>query len=132
MKNMNTKGISPLKTQGFNERASSFANNATPVQADIMQTARHRARYILISPNQSIDTMCHIHAAKRIVVLDGCACVMLDGCASQVLEGATLRIPAGIEHSITNAGKIPLAVLELRTGPYLGDDDRLDDRPSLN
>jgi mannose-6-phosphate isomerase-like protein (cupin superfamily) len=43
-----------------------------------------------------------------------------------VLEGATLRIPAGIEHFIANAGKIPLAVLEMRTGPYLEDDDQLD------
>ena len=129
MKNITIKRSRPDLPSGFHDSKAIFVNHGksqgAKIEADIMQTARHRTRYVQLAPHQSLDPMCHIYAAKRLVILDGCAQVILDGKEVQMLEGASLRIPAGVEHSVENVGKITLALLELRTGSYLGDDDQM-------
>ena len=72
----------------------------------------------------------HHHRAEHWVVVKGTAKVTIDGVNSLVSENESVYIPIGAVHSLENPGKIPIALIEIQTGSYLGEDDivRIEDR----
>ena len=86
---------------------------------------RSRVSVTTVEPEQQSQISCHIHASKQIIVLDGYAEVDIQNARIALFEGQSTHIPNGIEHRIINSGKIPFKYVEIRTGPYIEDDDNL-------
>jgi mannose-1-phosphate guanylyltransferase len=78
-----------------------------------------------VDGNQVTNTSCHFHASKQITVLGGCAEIKLRDSSQKLYEGQSISIENGVPHEIVNYGKIPLNYVEIRTGPYVMDDDQL-------
>lgn len=65
----------------------------------------------------------HHHRAEHWVILSGTARVTLDDNSFLLTENQSTFIPAGSQHMLENPGKIPLELLEIQSGSYLGEDD---------
>jgi mannose-1-phosphate guanylyltransferase len=65
----------------------------------------------------------HHHRAEHWVILSGTAKVTLDDNSFLLTENQSTFIPAGAQHMLENPGKIPLELLEIQSGSYLGEDD---------
>jgi mannose-1-phosphate guanylyltransferase len=72
----------------------------------------------------------HHHRAEHWVVVRGTALVEKDGVEEMVGENQSTYIPLGARHRLINPGKIPVEMIEVQSGAYLGEDDivRFDDR----
>jgi mannose-1-phosphate guanylyltransferase/mannose-6-phosphate isomerase len=88
--------------------------------------ARRSAR---VKPGGKLSLQRHFHRAEHWVVVKGTAEVTVDGKLSAVHENESVYIPIGSVHRLANPGKIPLELVEVQVGSYLGEDDivRLDD-----
>jgi mannose-6-phosphate isomerase-like protein (cupin superfamily) len=71
----------------------------------------------------------HFHRAEHWVVVAGIANVTRDGNEILVRENESIYLPLGTVHRVENPGKIPLTLIEVQSGSYLGEDDivRLED-----
>jgi mannose-6-phosphate isomerase-like protein (cupin superfamily) len=71
----------------------------------------------------------HHHRAEHWIVVKGTAKVTRDEISYTVTENESTYIPLGIKHRLENTGKIPLEIIEVQSGSYLGEDDieRFDD-----
>ncbi|ENZ7914813.1 cupin domain-containing protein, partial [Klebsiella aerogenes] len=65
----------------------------------------------------------HLHRAEHWIVLSGTAEVTLNDSVFLLTENQSTFIPAGSTHMLENPGKIPLEILEIESGSYLGEDD---------
>jgi len=72
----------------------------------------------------------HRHRAEHWIVVSGTARVTLDGQDRLLTENESIYLPVGAVHALENPGKIPLELIEVQVGPYLGEDDivRFEDR----
>jgi|GEM_PF-2293342 len=91
---------------------------------DLFVADRSRILIATVAPNHTVGTVCHIHASKQITVLYGYAEIELSDKSIALFEGQSAHVPNGTAHRIVNLGKIPLKYVEIRTGPYVKDDDR--------
>ena len=71
----------------------------------------------------------HHHRAEHWIVVSGAALVERDGKTELVGENQSTYIPLGCKHRLTNPGRIPMELIEVQSGAYLGEDDivRFDD-----
>jgi mannose-1-phosphate guanylyltransferase len=65
----------------------------------------------------------HHHRAEHWIVVAGTARVTLDGRETLLAENESIYIPIGSVHALANPGKVPLEIIEVQTGAYLGEDD---------
>ncbi len=100
-------------------------NRQVVLNCNLFVDERSRVSVTTIDPEQEGRTTCHIHASKQITVLDGYAEVDIQNTRIKLFEGHVAHIPNGTAHKIMNLGKIPLKYVEIRTGPYVEDDDNL-------
>ena len=72
----------------------------------------------------------HHHRAEHWIVVSGSANVTIDEKTQLVTENESVYIPIGAVHALENPGKIPLELIEVQSGAYLGEDDivRFSDR----
>jgi mannose-1-phosphate guanylyltransferase len=72
----------------------------------------------------------HHHRAEHWIVVSGTASVTLDGQERLLTENQSIYLPVGAVHALENPGKIPLELIEVQVGSYLGEDDivRFQDR----
>lgn len=91
---------------------------------------RFKVKHITVKAGEKLSMQMHHHRAEHWVVVSGTA-IVRNGDAEQFLtENQSVFIPIGVTHSLENPGKIPLELIEVQTGPYLGEDDivRFEDR----
>ncbi len=88
-----------------------------------------QVKRITVSPGARLSLQKHFHRAEHWVVVSGAAEVELDGERSLLKRDQSIFIPLGSTHRLSNPGKIPLQVIEVQSGAYLGEDDivRLED-----
>jgi len=84
---------------------------------------RFQVKRILVQPGASLSTQMHHHRAEHWIVVAGTAKVTLDGRESLLAENESIYIPIGAVHALANPGKLPLEIIEVQTGAYLGEDD---------
>jgi len=84
---------------------------------------RFQVKRIVVWPGQKLSLQKHYHRAEHWVVVAGCAEVTCDAQVRMVHENESIYLPLGSVHRMENPGKIPLAVIEVQTGAYLGEDD---------
>jgi mannose-1-phosphate guanylyltransferase len=91
---------------------------------------RWQVKKIVVKPGASLSLQMHHHRAEHWVVVGGTAVVEKNGVEELVGENQSTYIPLGCRHRLTNPGKIPVELIEVQSGPYLGEDDivRFEDR----
>ena len=91
---------------------------------------RYQVKRISVLPGECLSLQMHYHRAEHWIVVSGTAKVI---CGEQELilsENQSTYIPLGVKHSLANPGKVPLELIEVQSGAYLGEDDivRFEDR----
>jgi mannose-1-phosphate guanylyltransferase/mannose-6-phosphate isomerase len=91
--------------------------------------SRHQVKRIVVKPGGRLSLQKHFHRAEHWVVVRGTALVTIGDQEKILHENESTFIPIGEVHRLENPGKIPLELIEVQTGSYLGEDDivRLDD-----
>ena len=84
---------------------------------------RFQVKRIMVEPGACISSQMHHHRAEHWVVVSGTARVNRGDEAFLLTENQSTYIPVGIQHRLTNPGKIPLEIIEVQSGSYLGEDD---------
>lgn len=94
------------------------------------QGSRYQVKRITVKPGERISTQMHYHRAEHWVVVAGTAKVTRGEDSFLVSENESTFIPVGVVHTLENPGKVPLEVIEIQSGAYLGSDDivRIDDK----
>ncbi|ORT51885.1 mannose-1-phosphate guanyltransferase [Vibrio sp. qd031] len=98
---------------------------------DLLQRGgRYKSKQVTIKPHHSLSLQKHYHRSEHWVVVSGTAEVICDGEKRLVTENQSTYIPIGAAHRIGNPGSIPVVMIEVQTGAYIGQDDieRLEDR----
>jgi len=96
----------------------------------VTEGERWQVKRIVVNPGASLSLQMHHHRAEHWIVVQGTAVVEKDGCRELVGENQSTYIPLGCRHRLSNPGKIPVELIEVQSGPYLGEDDivRFEDR----
>jgi mannose-1-phosphate guanylyltransferase/mannose-1-phosphate guanylyltransferase/mannose-6-phosphate isomerase len=89
----------------------------------LIQGDRFQVKRIVVWPGHKLSLQKHFHRAEHWVVVAGCASVTCDAEIRLVRENESIYLPLGCIHRLENPGKIPLTVIEVQSGPYLGEDD---------
>jgi len=91
---------------------------------------RHQAKRIVVDPGARLSVQKHHHRAEHWIVVRGTAKVLKGDEELLLAENESTYIPIGTVHSLENPGVIPLEMIEVQTGSYLGEDDivRFEDR----
>ncbi|NKE44128.1 mannose-1-phosphate guanylyltransferase/mannose-6-phosphate isomerase [Roseomonas frigidaquae] len=90
---------------------------------------RFQVKRIVVQPGQKLSLQKHVHRAEHWVVVEGTALVTRDAEEVMLTENQSIHLPLGCVHRLANPGRIPLAIIEVQLGAYLGEDDilRLED-----
>jgi mannose-1-phosphate guanylyltransferase len=91
---------------------------------------RFQVKRLCVNPGQSLSLQLHHHRAEHWVVVVGTAEVTCGENVTLVSENESIFIPLGTKHRLYNPGRMPLEIIEVQSGNYLGEDDivRFDDR----
>ncbi len=84
---------------------------------------RHQVKRILVKPGASLSLQMHHHRAEHWIVVSGTAEVTVDDKVVLLAENQSTYIPLGSTHRLRNPGKLPLEIIEVQSGSYLGEDD---------
>ena len=84
---------------------------------------RFQTKRIVVKPGGQLSLQMHYHRSEHWIVVTGTALVTVDGIEKIVGENQSAYIPAGSQHRLENPGKVPLHLIEVQCGPYLGEDD---------
>jgi mannose-1-phosphate guanylyltransferase / mannose-6-phosphate isomerase len=90
---------------------------------------RYKIKRIVVKPGASIDLQIHHHQNKHWIVVKGTAKVTIGDRVMYVHENESVYVPKSTPHRLENPGEIPLEIIEVQNGDYVGEDDiiRLDD-----
>ena len=84
---------------------------------------RFQVKSIVVKPGGKLSLQSHVHRAEHWVVVEGTATVTIGDTQKLVGENQSVYIPLGEIHRLENMGKVPLQLIEVQTGTYLGEDD---------
>lgn len=84
---------------------------------------RFEVRRLTVNPGGRLSLHKHYHRAEHWVVVNGTALVTRDGDQVLVRENESIYLPLGAVHQLENPGKVPLNLIEVQSGGYLGEDD---------
>ena len=71
----------------------------------------------------ALSLQSHEHRSEHWIVVEGTAKVTINDDVKRVTEGQSIYIPLGAVHRMENAGKLPVVLIEVQIGAYLGEDD---------
>jgi len=84
---------------------------------------RYQTKLIVVNPGAKLSVQQHHHRAEHWIVVKGTAMVSLNDDKTLLFENESIYIPIGTIHCLENPGVIPLEVVEVQSGTYLGEDD---------
>ena len=95
----------------------------------LIQGDRFQVKRIVVHPGRQLSLQSHYHRAEHWVVVNGTARVTRDKEVMILRENESVYLPLGCVHRLENPGRIPLTLIEVQSGAYLGEDDivRLED-----
>ncbi|MBW4025409.1 MAG: mannose-1-phosphate guanylyltransferase/mannose-6-phosphate isomerase [Proteobacteria bacterium] len=95
---------------------------------------RFQVKRIVVKPGEKLSLQKHFHRAEHWVVVAGSAIVTRDHEELLVRENESIYLPLGCVHRLFNPGRIPLTLIEVQSGAYLGEDDivRIEDTYGRN
>ncbi|GAB5413282.1 MAG: mannose-1-phosphate guanylyltransferase/mannose-6-phosphate isomerase [Congregibacter sp.] len=116
--------VSKLKSSGRSEAAlhqrvyRPWGSYESLIEGDRFQVKR-----IVVDPGQTLSLQMHHHRAEHWIVVHGTAEVTCEEKVFTLKEDQSTYIPLGHKHRLANPGKIPLELIEVQSGSYLGEDD---------
>lgn len=84
---------------------------------------RFQVKRIVVHPGAALSLQSHHHRSEHWIVVEGTARVTVDGDVKLISENQSVYIPLGAVHRMENPGKVPMVLIEVQTGSYLGEDD---------
>jgi mannose-1-phosphate guanylyltransferase/mannose-6-phosphate isomerase len=95
----------------------------------IDQGDKYQVKRITVAPGAKLSLQYHHHRAEHWIVVSGTGKVRIGDRTQLLAENQSVYIPIGETHSLENPGAIPLELIEVQSGSYLGEDDivRLED-----
>ena len=84
---------------------------------------RFQVKRITVNPGAKLSLQMHYHRAEHWIVVNGTALVTRDEETLLLRENESIFVPLGCTHRLENPGKMPLNLIEVQSGPYLGEDD---------
>ncbi|MCB1787388.1 MAG: mannose-1-phosphate guanylyltransferase/mannose-6-phosphate isomerase [Gammaproteobacteria bacterium] len=84
---------------------------------------RFQVKRLTVKPGAALSLQMHHHRAEHWIVVSGTARVSCDGKTFLLTENQSTYIPIGTQHRLENPGAIPLEIIEVQSGSYLGEDD---------
>ncbi|WP_298258151.1 mannose-1-phosphate guanylyltransferase/mannose-6-phosphate isomerase [uncultured Litoreibacter sp.] len=110
------KGVKQAENLPMDHRP--WGNFQTLALADRFQVKR-----IVVNPGAALSLQSHHHRSEHWIVVHGTARVTVDDKVTLLTENESVYIPLGAVHRMENPGIVPMVLIEVQTGPYLGEDD---------
>ena len=124
------KAVDALKKKGA-VQATHFPKDHRPWGwfESLVVGSRFQVKRILVHPGAALSLQSHFHRSEHWIVVEGTARVTVDDEVRLVTENQSVYIPLGSKHRMENPGRVPMVLIEVQTGPYVGEDDivRYDD-----
>lgn len=125
--------VEALKARGA-AQATAFAREIRPWgwYETIGAGDRFQVKRIHVHPGAALSLQSHLHRAEHWVVVQGTARVIVGETVSLISENQSIYVPLGEVHRLENPGRVPMVLIEVQAGTYLGEDDiiRYEDRYS--
>lgn len=118
------EAVAALKTRG-KKQATAFPHDHRPWGwfESLAMGERFQVKRIVVHPGASLSLQSHVHRSEHWIVVEGTAKVTVDSTVQLVTENQSVYIPLGAVHRMENPGKVPMVLIEVQTGIYLGEDD---------
>jgi mannose-1-phosphate guanylyltransferase / mannose-6-phosphate isomerase len=84
---------------------------------------RFQVKRIHVHPGAALSLQSHFHRSEHWIVVEGTARVTVDDEVKLITENQSVYIPLGAVHRMENPGKVPMVLIEVQTGSYVGEDD---------
>jgi mannose-1-phosphate guanylyltransferase/mannose-6-phosphate isomerase len=119
---MRAKGVAQADASRRDERPWGWYDS-------IASGDRFQVKRIFVKPGALLSLQSHHHRAEHWIVVAGTAHVTIGDEVRMVTENQSVYVPVGEKHRLENRGKLPVTLIEVQTGAYLGEDDiiRYDD-----
>lgn len=85
--------------------------------------SRFQVKRIVVKPGAALSLQSHHHRSEHWIVVEGTAKVTIEDSVQLISENQSVYIPLGATHRMENPGKLPMVLIEVQTGSYLGEDD---------
>jgi len=82
-----------------------------------------QVKRIHVKPGAALSLQSHKHRSEHWIVVDGTAQVTIDDTVQTMTEGQSVYVPLGSRHRLENPGDLPMVLIEVQIGTYLGEDD---------
>ena len=118
------QAITVLKAKGA-KQAVAFPRDYRPWgwYETLALSDRFQVKRIVVKPGAALSLQSHVHRSEHWIVVAGTAKVTVDDTVRLVTENQSVYIPLGAVHRMENPGKLPMVLIEVQTGSYLGEDD---------
>ena len=118
------KAVSVLKARGA-KQAVQFPVDHRPWgwYETLIMADRFQVKRIHVNPGAALSLQSHVHRSEHWIVVKGTARVTVDDVVRLLTENQSIYIPLGAVHRMENPGKVPMVLIEVQTGSYLGEDD---------
>jgi mannose-1-phosphate guanylyltransferase/mannose-1-phosphate guanylyltransferase/mannose-6-phosphate isomerase len=118
------QAVAALKAKG-RKQAESFPKDHRPWGwfESLVIGDRFQVKRIHVHPGAALSLQSHHHRSEHWIVVEGTAKVTVDGEIRLVTENQSIYVPLGAVHRMENPGKVPMVLIEVQTGSYLGEDD---------
>jgi mannose-1-phosphate guanylyltransferase / mannose-6-phosphate isomerase len=118
------EAVSALKERGA-KQATSFPVDHRPWGwfESLVIGNRFQVKRIHVHPGAALSLQSHYHRSEHWIVVEGTARVTVDDEVKLVTENESVYLPLGCVHRMENPGKVPMVLIEVQTGSYVGEDD---------
>ena len=118
------KAVARLKAKGATQ-AEMFPFDHRPwgMFESLIVGSRFQVKRIVVKPGAALSLQSHHHRSEHWIVVEGTAKVTINDDVKLITENQSVYIPLGAVHRMENPGKVPLTLIEVQTGSYLGEDD---------
>ena len=116
--------VSALKAKG-KPQAVAFPKDHRPWGwfESLVVGNRFQVKRIMVHPGASLSLQSHVHRSEHWIVVEGTARVTVNDEVKLVTENESVYVPLGSVHRMENPGKVPMVLIEVQTGAYVGEDD---------
>ncbi|QRZ14042.1 mannose-1-phosphate guanylyltransferase/mannose-6-phosphate isomerase [Paracoccus methylovorus] len=116
--------VSALKAKGARQ-AEHFLRDHRPWGwfETLALADRFQVKRIVVNPGGALSLQSHFHRSEHWIVVSGTARVTVDDTVTLLTENQSIYVPLGAVHRLENPGKVPMVLIEVQTGAYLGEDD---------
>ncbi len=118
------EAVAALKSSGV-KQATMFPRDHRPWGwfESLVMGGRFQVKRICVKPGGKLSLQSHHHRAEHWIVVEGTARVTIDDRVETLTENQSVYVPLGAVHRLENPGKLPVMLIEVQTGAYLGEDD---------